>query len=822
MGLLDRFSGRASASALTAAATIIELDDEYESKRIRKGPGAWQREAWRFYDTLGECRYPANFVASAIGRINLVPAMRVDPREPPQPLDPDGDDDLPIDDAEREALNATLDRLANGPQPIQELQRLLALNLFMAGDANLVGYNDVDEGGEVWDVLSVDELVLDQSSGGYARRISMEGGPGATESLPPDAFIVRLYQRHPRFSGWADCAMRAALGYFGELQLLTDAIHASATSRLPAQILMLTRGMLGAGPADQTLIGQSDEAANSPVAQTLIKHFETPVQNPKSASKLVPVIIFGEKEDIDAAKLLDPARGIDETAAKQRQELIQRIAIALDLPPQVLTGIGDLNHWNAWQVDEQTFKYHLEPATQLMCQSLTQGYFRPHLEQMGVTDLARFTIWYDASDLVSHPNQEANYAEAHQRLTVSDKAYRQAHGIPESDAPDEEERDQRLLEMLYRSMTIQQGQTPPTFEEFVAEAEAEPVEEQPQLPPGPPAIEPPAERVPPEPSTAPPAQPPPLPPVQAAVLPPLRALAASASLGPLGPRFATMERNLRLRLSQAADDAMRRALERAGNRLRSLADRGGAQLRAKLAGEDPLMIGSLLGPEGVEALGTSPDDLLAGAFAALGVQYATWTRRDQERALAAIEEVGDLGEAQAIALRQQAEQHRGEGWAVLVAGLLSLGGRLIYDPTTPAPTRGEHSDFTVPPGLLRESLVTAGGGDDGASAGLLSGATMHEALGEAGLTVTSYTWLHGDPDVPFWLDKEGDAHAHLALDGVDVTASFTADGTSNDPQLAVEPEDEWLGVAFYWPGDHDGCTCDIIENIEQASPDEQA
>jgi hypothetical protein len=52
--------------------------------------------------------------------------------------------------------------------------------------------------------------------------------------------------------------------------------------------------------------------------------------------------------------LLDPTQLYPETGL--RREAVERLAIGLDMPPEVLLGLGDSNHWSAWQVDEQTWK----------------------------------------------------------------------------------------------------------------------------------------------------------------------------------------------------------------------------------------------------------------------------------------------------------------------------------------------------------------------------------------------------------------------------------------------------------------------------------
>lgn len=817
MSILDRFRApQQPGLAVTAAATIIEPGDESEERRIRRGARDWQKQSWVTYDDVPEIAYAANYQSGALGRLRLVPAYRDDPRDLPVPLDPDGDDEFDLSEDERAAMFATVDRLGQGEQPIQEIQRLLSLNLFVAGEGYLLGYESGVTGAEVWDVVSVEELVVNPNGPGWARRTD-DTGAASIESLPPDAFVCRIYQRHPRRSGWSYSTMRSVLELCAELKLLTDGIHAAAESRLAAKILLLTHGFRS-GPHDATMVGQEGEAQQDPIVQQIQRHFETPVKNSRSASRVSPLLLFADREDVTAAKLLDPMKDIDQEAAKQRAELIQRIATGVDLPADVLTGKADLNHWTAWQVDEETWKYHLEPDARIMVNALSTGYYRPHLAAMGVENLQNLFVWYDAQDLIAHPNASKDYADAYDRIEVSGEAYRRAHNIPETDAPEDDERARRMWER-----TLEHARTAPvafptpeqieagTIETVEAGGSADvlPGDETTPVVPAAPNDRSPAQSGQPSAENSAPAAP-----RAAAVLPSMDTLAVRSSYGPLGPRLARIERDLRLRVLQESDSLVRRALERAGARLRTKAQKGDARttpgladLRDAIAKMDPTEIAGYLGRDRVQALGLSEDDLLAGAFDGLQPRWETWVARAQQRALSGIDEHGTLDETDAQQAQQRMAADREHGWAVLAAGLTTLAAHQLYDPTVEPPVHGEFSDLRVPAGLVRNALITAGGGpvDRGTTTGLLSGQTVEGLFTAASLEVKQYVWLHGEPDRPFVPHEELDGHP---IDG----DPFGPDGVT-DPALDLTEEGAWLGVEGYWPGDHDGCTCDIVEIV---------
>jgi hypothetical protein len=828
--ILDRFRRTHSpGSSVTAAAKIIEPSDEEEAARIRRGAKDWQKDSWRYFDDLAEISYAMTYQSSALARLRMAPAMRPDPREPPVFVDPDGDDDLDLTDEERTALNATIDRLGSSEHPLSEIQRLGALNIAVAGEGYLLGYNDPDRGGEFWDVVSVEELVKNPNGPGFARRLVEESGPQNVETLPEETFICRLYQRHPRFSSWSWSQMRGVLPLCEELKVLTDAIRAGATSRIPAGILALSHGFRSQGPIDETMTGQADEAANDPVVRDLIEHFETPITNRRSASAVVPFLLFGEIDDIEKGlKPIEFKREIDKLYAEQRAEVIARIATGIDLPAEVLQGKVDLNHWTAWQVSEEAFKYHLEPDAQVLWAALTIGYFRPHLAAMNIPDLQRFFLWYDPSDLINHPDREKSANDGYDRIVLSGDAWRRAHNYADDDAPDRAEVAERAWQEILKRLRLAPGQPIPTPEQLltgllpVDQAQGAPVEPGEKSPPQegdnpPPEAAPPGANPNADPNNPGGTQPGPArtqkpgatqpnAPKRAAAanLPSMASLVGAAGIAPLGIRLVQLESTLRGRLQHEADAVMRRALERAGNRLRNLANKRN-DTREIAKGVPTLELAKVLGPEKVAQLATSAEDLLVGdgSIDALGSKFETWTARAQEQALAAIADNGDITEGDLDLIAQDQANHRAEGWAVLSAGLLALAAGLIYKPGEPPPDKGEYDGFEVPAGLIRTALIEAGGGADGdTTAGLLSGTDIHSAFDQADLEVTGYVWVTGAPQRPF--------EPHQDLGGTEISGRA-------DDQLSADPGD-FPFVYSYWPDDHPGCQCDVIEQTANREP----
>src|SRR3546814_10398947 len=104
-------------------------------------------------------------------------------------------------------------------------------------------------------------------------------------------------------------------------------------------------------------------------------------------------------EYVDKIKHIDFTLKIDEKIIEKRDSAIKRLASQLNVPPEVLLGMSDLNHWNAWISDENNLKVNTAPDAELIAGALTTGYLQPRLRASGVEDWANWVVWYDLSEL---------------------------------------------------------------------------------------------------------------------------------------------------------------------------------------------------------------------------------------------------------------------------------------------------------------------------------------------------------------------------------------------------------------------------------------
>lgn len=806
----------------TAASQLIDLEDpaiaRRETARQRKRPLKWQRDAWYHFDEVPEVRAFGRWMGDAQSRVRLFPVVL--------PEDPD---QQPVPATQAEGVSphdvdvaiAALDRLSSEEGDRSEMQRVAGVNLAIAGEAWIVGTDDNPEWatpfnptGEQWKVYSVEELTVRDD------RWAIQPYPGARDDEleyldPVTTSLIRCYRRHGRWHEWPDSPMRSANIIAEEILLATQHILGSLRSRLPAGLLPIPDDL----EMDEDEDSVTEDAADpvDPLLRMMAKHLSTPLTDPRSAAALVPFLLRVPPDMIDKIKLVDVAKAIDPNAIDRLEQLVKRLAIAVDMPPEALTGMAGLNHWSAWLVGEDAVRTHIEPYTELYCSALTMRYFRPRLDAAGVAEPYRWAIGYDASDCIAHPDKKQNAQDGWDRLVINDHTYVASLGYSDENMPDEEEVARRVAqaEALYKGSGVGPADAnnvktgPPVDSQPVVSASSSSLYEIGAhfgLSP----IE--VERMGPEELVA-------LIRSDDAEQTFLLAAAGVQRGEPIGVRWARIEAGLARDLLVDCDAALRRVLERAQNRIRSAATRAplgadkrlGQAIRAQARALAPAALAVALGPDQVHALGLGADDLFDGSLGSLEEHFYAWTDQARVRALAELARLGiDTPGPDVDSWDEQSRSRMADAWAVLSAGLTASAAGLLFaapGPETAAPLQGEwDATLSASPAIVRDALTAAGGGPSTlaesqgvTTGGLLGGEdfiSFLEVLPDFDLT--GWVWTVGAPDRPF--------EPHQALDGVEFT-SWEDEALTND--------EAWPDYSSFFPGDHVGCQCQAVANGEQ-------
>lgn len=470
-------------SALTAAAVPAAAPF---AQNIRV-TDRWQNEAWTYYDTLGEFRYGVNWLANMMSRVRLRAGE----------LDPSEDEPVILDDGLAAMIMA---QLGNGIGGRSEIMRRLTVQLSVPGEGYLIG--ETVDGVSRWQVRSVDEV---RAQGGkYQVTDENTVNTGAKwRDLAPDSIPVRVWRPHDRWYHLADSPARAALPVMKELELVNRHIAAGYLSRLASSGVLVLPNEVTFASREETGDAEDDFVTE------WIEIAATGIQNPGTASAMIPIPIKVPADMVDKIRFIDFTVRVDEKILDKRDQVIRRLATIMDIPSDVMLGLGDTNHWTAWAVDESGLKVHVAPTAEQICAAITTGYLQPRLVASRDPDPMTSVAWYDMSQLTLRPDTSQNAQYAYDHLEISGGALRNALGFTEDDAPSVEELEQMGLKALIRTS---HGAAPGAVDALVGKQVVVPATQgpgaadAPQGPVAPPGEEPlPSERE----APAPPAQAPP-------------------------------------------------------------------------------------------------------------------------------------------------------------------------------------------------------------------------------------------------------------------------------------------------------------------------
>lgn len=443
--------------SLTASA---ERSTTTTSPKYRSLIQPWQQDAFRFYSTLGEVWYAAQFYAR-ISSLRLYAARQNEQGEI---------EELPAGSKEA----ALLDRIQDpGGGGYNDLLASYGRLMFLSGD----GYLTVTKQGaldESWEFLSCNEMRA-QAGGGYVRYAAPSLSPETLNDVLEDSFepleksavVWRFWRRSPEFSKLSDSPMRGVLNICEELLLLELAVRARARSRASQSgLLYIPDEMDFANPTGLNEEDPDQNAFQSRLQEMMI----TPIRDPGDASSVVPGIIRGPasiggvpaKDAMFLLKIHDPMETYPEEGL--RTELRTRFAVGVDMPPEVLLGTGDTNHWASWKIDDDTWKSHLKPLADRFVRDIGAAYLRPSAESEGIADWETLTVGYDATEIVSNPDKSQNAKQAFSDGAIGYKSYRQDLGYTEADKQTDEEHEEYLAIKLRDPLMLdgEEGEQPET------------------------------------------------------------------------------------------------------------------------------------------------------------------------------------------------------------------------------------------------------------------------------------------------------------------------------------------------------------------------
>lgn len=406
-----------TARGMTGAAEVLNLSLA-DKNRHAHTVEAWQTSAWDYVDQIGELKFAFNIVSQVVSRAMLYPAILGDLAEVPTEVTAYLEQTKPeVPENTLAASEVAADVLTELLESGQaEMLRLLAVNLSVPGECYLLK-------DKTWTVASTSELEAGTTT--YLNRSKKRENRRA---LPTDTYVARLWRAHPRWYSEADSSMLGVLDQCEKVVLFDQAIRALTRSRLGAGIVAIPSGL-------------TPMVEGMTIQEALAKATVDPVESEAAAASVVPLLLSGPMDQIKAIQRIDLSRPLEEPLLQAYDSALDRMLAGLDIPKNIVTGLADVKYSNALVIDDALYKAHIEPLLLLICDCLTNAYLRPRLRKEGVDEklVKRFVIWYNPSQIVTRPDRSQAASEGYEKMLLSGKAWRQARGFAETDAPDDDE-----------------------------------------------------------------------------------------------------------------------------------------------------------------------------------------------------------------------------------------------------------------------------------------------------------------------------------------------------------------------------------------------
>jgi hypothetical protein len=418
MALRDLFRWRSKPTVRTFAS--MSLASGPITTQTPATSSNWQEKAWRFYDVVPEMRLVVGYRAAALSKVTLQIANL---------------SELEPEIVDNPQTRAVLELLFGGVSKHAEALSRIAQHLTIVGET----YNVIleDDGTEEWLILPPDhvnrsQLYIDATGrrAGYVRiRHPLTGVDVLIDANAAQFNIMRLWTPHPHDFWDADSPTRGAISTLDKIQHMDAAVKAASRSRMTGGgLLFLPQEMALPTPS-------STEKNTSPEEEfqnNLYKAVSTAIQNPESAEAAAPVISWVPGDIIEKIpdKPLTFWSDFDKSVKELRDTEIRRYAAGQPMPTEMITGVGEVNHWTGWHLSEEDLKFDIAPLAQTICDHLTINVVAPLLGK-------QWAVVPDFSDLVTRPNRTPEAIDLKREGIISVSEARVAAGYPE-DFPDEQ------------------------------------------------------------------------------------------------------------------------------------------------------------------------------------------------------------------------------------------------------------------------------------------------------------------------------------------------------------------------------------------------
>jgi hypothetical protein len=426
---------RRTPAALAGATAMVTLDSASSWKTWKFGNRDWQAEAWRLYDIIPELHKLSGRIGDSLAQARLYVTE----------VDETGEETGEVQEERIRRLAAV--PLGTGSQR-DECLRLAGIDLAVGGECWIVGEGaatnpEAAEGS--WFVVtgSAFKKVGDRLT---VKRPKTRGG-AVLELQDGVDILIRSWNSHPNDIDQADSFTRSAIVPLREIELLTKREFAELDSRLTgAGVMFLPEGV--DFPREE-----SDPPGLAGFMAYLQRAAAASMRDQSSAQAMVPIMATVPDQVLEHLDKLKPVTFWSELSGEigdMKDKAIGRLASSAEIPGEVLTGIGDANHWTAWLVSEEGIRW-IRGYLGLVADALTRGFLRLALESMGVAKPERYAFAFDTSTLAARPNRLDDALKLRELFLLSDEETVKAGAFDPDQMPDVAERAAQVLLKLVQT-----------------------------------------------------------------------------------------------------------------------------------------------------------------------------------------------------------------------------------------------------------------------------------------------------------------------------------------------------------------------------------
>lgn len=422
-------------------------------RRISRVPNAeWQEQAWRLFDAMGELRFAASWISNSASRVNLALGRVGDGGSDPVPIRSSAEQ--PLSDLETDALQI-VSELGGGPALLPEMMQHLATLIAVSG----LGWILIEEDqfaptGWKWTGRSNDEVR--DSGNGWEVQTGLEDDPEYDmlhwRPVVANHVMIKVWKRHPRHADVPDSPVRAVIPILRQLEGIDSHVNATSQSRLSgAGILFSPSEVEYQSPDVEGDANDPDEDVNyanvDGLLDDLIENARLAAADPNDPAAVIPLPIEVPAEFIESFRHMTFWTEYDEQVIELSDRAVRRFALGMDMPPEAVTGMTDASHWAAWRVAEEGVTIHIAPLVRVITTAITINWLHVNLLELGhdPAEVMRLVVFGDTTSLLVRPDKSADAIAGYENIEVSGDAVRRESGLSPDDKPSESEFLRRTL-----------------------------------------------------------------------------------------------------------------------------------------------------------------------------------------------------------------------------------------------------------------------------------------------------------------------------------------------------------------------------------------